>query len=254
MFKRKIKCRCGKKISSDYLYCPFCGFPLKEAVREDKIGKEQRKELDKEIDELMREMSKSFGMPFIASFPFKSFVKKLSRNIEKQFREMDQEMARVRMTEFKVPKGAKETTRDIVQEGKKIGRIKEISFPGGHGFSIQINLTGTPSIRSTIQEAKEDKEKPLKSRELTKEEAKKLAKLPRQEPETKVRRLTDKIVYEISLPGVKNEKDVYIKKLENSIEIKAFTKDRAYFKLIPLALPIKRYYLEDEKLILEIKP
>ncbi len=40
-------------------------------------------------------------------------------------------------------------------------------------------------------------------------------------------------------------------KLENSIEIKAITKDKAYFKIIPLNLPIINYNILKEKLILE---
>jgi hypothetical protein len=66
--------------------------------------------------------------------------------------------------------------------------------------------------------------------------------------------LTNKIVYEIDLPGVTNVKDVIINRLENSIEVKAFAKDKAYFKLIPLSLPIERYHLKEGKLVLELKP
>jgi hypothetical protein len=66
--------------------------------------------------------------------------------------------------------------------------------------------------------------------------------------------MTNKIIYEVDLPGVKNEKDIIITKLENSIEIKAFTKDTAYLKLIPISLPIKNYFLEKNKLILELTP
>ena len=56
------------------------------------------------------------------------------------------------------------------------------------------------------------------------------------------------------MPGVTNLKDIMINKLQNSIEIRAFAKDKAYFKLIPVALAIKKYGLEHEKLILELKP
>ena len=43
-------------------------------------------------------------------------------------------------------------------------------------------------------------------------------------------------------------------RLENSIEIKALAKDKAYFKLIPISLPIKDYIIEDERLIIELIP
>jgi len=39
---------------------------------------------------------------------------------------------------------------------------------------------------------------------------------------------------------------------ENSIEIKAFSKDKAYFKFLPIALPLLGYKLLKEKLILEL--
>ena len=81
----------------------------------------------------------------------------------------------------------------------------------------------------------------------------KRSKLPKHEPSANVRRLTDKIVYEIDVPGVKKE-DIMITKLHNSIEIKAFAKDKAYFKLIPISLPIIKSELKNGKLILELKP
>jgi hypothetical protein len=68
-----------------------------------------------------------------------------------------------------------------------------------------------------------------------------------------VRRLSDRIVYEIELPGVKAS-DIIINKLQNSIEIKAFTKEKAFFKLLPVALPILNYYMKQGKLVLELKP
>ena len=47
-------------------------------------------------------------------------------------------------------------------------------------------------------------------------------------------------------------KDVIINKLENSIEIKAFTKEKVYVKLLPVNLPVLNYKLKDGKLILEL--
>jgi hypothetical protein len=88
---------------------------------------------------------------------------------------------------------------------------------------------------------------------ITQEQAETFSKLPREEPSTSVRRLTDRIVYEIDLPGVEKE-NVIITKLQNSIEIKAFTKDKAFFKLIPIALPIISSKLAEGKLVLELKP
>ncbi len=87
----------------------------------------------------------------------------------------------------------------------------------------------------------------------SKECSKKFSKLTKKEPNTNVRRLSDKVIYEINMPGVKSLKDVSIIKLENSIEIKAVSKDKAYFKLIPINLPIIDYDLSKGTLILEFE-
>jgi len=97
----------------------------------------------------------------------------------------------------------------------------------------------------------EKKEKSLDN--FSKQGLKKFSELPKKEPKTNVKRLSNTIIYEINLPGVKSLKDLSIIKLENSIEIKAVAKDKAYFKLIPVNLTILDYELERGKLILELE-
>lgn len=89
---------------------------------------------------------------------------------------------------------------------------------------------------------------------MTEKEQEKISKLPREEPMTRVRRFTNKIVYEIELPGVNDEKKVFINRLQNSIEIKAFAKDKAYFKLIPVSFPIKSWKFSKGRLVLNLLP
>lgn len=84
------------------------------------------------------------------------------------------------------------------------------------------------------------------------ENSKKFSELPKAEPNTNIRRLSNKVVYEIDVPGVENVEDILINQLENSLEIKAVGKDKAYKKLIPIDLPLKRYKLFKDKLILEL--
>ena len=55
-----------------------------------------------------------------------------------------------------------------------------------------------------------------------------------EEPETEIKTIGNKQIIQIVLPEVKSLKDVEVKKLEQSLEIKAFTKDKTYFKLIPI--------------------
>jgi len=54
-----------------------------------------------------------------------------------------------------------------------------------------------------------------------------------EEPETKIEKHGNKENITIKLPDVKNLNDVEIRKLGQSLEIKAFAGDKAYFKLIP---------------------
>jgi len=101
------------------------------------------------------------------------------------------------------------------------------------------------------KEKAEKKEKVLD--DFSKNELKNFSKLPKKEPKTNIKRLSDTLIYEISLPGVKSIKEISIRKLEKSIEIRAVSKDKAYSKIIPVNLPILDYELEKGKLILELE-
>ncbi|OYT37488.1 hypothetical protein B6U82_01655 [Candidatus Pacearchaeota archaeon ex4484_31] len=185
-------------------------------------------ETEKEPESLLDAIDEEFEMPSLFRFPFK----RLFKQIDEQLKAFDKALS-----EGKMPRK--------YSSGISIS----ISSVPGKEPVIKIKRFGPGTKKEEVIKAEQQKAK-----KISEEEAEKLAKLPRAEPETTVRRLTDKIVYEISLPGVKNKKDVMINRLENSIEIKAFSKDKAYFKLIPISLPIKRYYLKNEKLFLELLP
>jgi hypothetical protein len=225
MFK-KIKCGCGKKIDKSFSFCPFCGADL---------GKPQ-KEPDNLFDALDEQM------PFMLRLPFKKLVKQ----IEQQFREIDKEMAsgeKPKMPQMPISQGISINISSS-NNGTPVIRVKQFGPEGKQAVAE----------KKEMDEMQKDQQKIKGMTEEQQEKLKKFAKLPRHEPETNVRRVSDRIVYEILLPGVNDTKNIILTRLQNSIEIKAFTKDRAYFKLIPLSLPIKRQYLENEKLVLELKP
>ena len=152
---------------------------------------------------------------------------------------------------------------------KEIERqFKEIDFASGpelddnplnnlQGLSISIDTSsGQPVIRINNQRnekrVRQHIKQPTLKNAITQEQAEKFSNLPKEEPETKVKRLANKLLYELLLPGVKKE-NVLINKLENSIEIKAFSDKKAFFKLIPLSLPIISSNLKEETLTLELK-
>ncbi len=179
-------------------------------------------------------------------FGFNRIFNSLLGQIDKQFKELDKEIGK------EIKKQRKESPRF-----KSGGISISISTETGKKPEIKIRGFG-PEFKELVKEGKlgrgqKIKEIKIKQPKISEYKARKLAKLPKQEAETKVRRLGDKVIYEINLPGVKKLNDIIINQLENSIEIKAFSKDKAYFKLLPLNLPILDYKLEKEKLILELK-
>ena len=167
-------------------------------------------------------------MPSI-SFPFSKIFDELTKEFSREFDKLYEE--------------------DFEKKSRKVK---------SSGISISISTEGgEPRIRMhTLGDAEREQRvqaKQIKQRVLSKEEAERYAKLPRHEAETTVKRLGDKIIYEISLPGVSRVEDVFVTKLQNSIEIKAFGKDKAYFKLIPVDLHIGNYLLKEGKLVLELR-
>ena len=68
-----------------------------------------------------------------------------------------------------------------------------------------------------------------------------------------MKRLSGKLVYEFAVPGVNDIQDIIIHKLENSIEVKALSKDKIYSKTININLPILKYSLNKGSLILELQ-
>jgi HSP20 family molecular chaperone IbpA len=176
-----------------------------------------------------------FEPTFKMGFPFDQIMRRMTKQIESQLKETDIELGQFKMKENQLPK-------------KMRGISISISSSGNGEPIIKVNNLGD-SERMIPEIPKDETPK----RKFSEAEIEKLSKLPKEEPVANVRRLTDRIVYEINLPGVKKD-DILITKLQNSIEIKAFAKDRVFFKLLPISLPIMKSELKEGKLILELKP
>jgi HSP20 family molecular chaperone IbpA len=100
---------------------------------------------------------------------------------------------------------------------------------------------------------KPEKQKPVRFKKFSEEQIKKFSKLPKKQPKTELKRIADKISYDIEIPGVESIEDVAITPLENSIEIKAISDEKAYSKSIPINLPIIDYAFSKGLLVLEFK-
>ena len=217
--RKKKKCpRCGKEIKKEFDFCPNCGVRLKE---KDSFGGL----IDEEFDEMAGFGGVIGGI--MKKLPIKDMIKQISKQMEGFDRAIDEK-----------PK--------IKRRGISVS-IKTINGRP----EVKINPIGDIKIKEI--ERGRNKEKRKKEKIMSKEQEKKLQDLPRKELSSKVRRLANKIIYEMDMPGVK-EKDVFVSRLRNSIEIKAIGKKEAYFKLIPISLPIKSYSIKKGIFILELTP
>jgi len=241
MFKKKSnKCaRCGKNISKDYDYCPYCGNSHKDDFNDERdygmLGK-------KDMDEMDRFMQGGFNIKM--PFGFNTLFNSLMKQIDRQMKDLDKQIG----DEMKKP----QSNGNIRRNGFSIS----ISSAGDKPPVVRVKELGKPERvmkgGQVIKLGDNTKPKVVKEPKISEEKAKKIAKLPRQEAGTSVRRLSNKVIYEIDMPGVKSLEDVNIDKLENSIEIKSFSKDKVYVKLLPVNLPILSFDLKKDKLILEL--
>jgi len=118
------------------------------------------------------------------------------------------------------------------------GEIQEL--PNG----IRIQFGAHP-----MQKAKQ--QAPKKRPGITKEQLTRMAKLPRAEAKRKVVRLNNKVIYELSTPGIKDIKDIIMSRTESGYEIKIITDKKVYTNTLPLNLPIRQVGIKDNKTYVE---
>ncbi|MDP3986649.1 MAG: hypothetical protein Q8P81_00285 [Nanoarchaeota archaeon] len=210
----KTKCkRCDNNVSSKYNFCPYCKTSLKENSKED-FGL-----LGKNDFEPYEEIGLPKGINMI--------INSLLKNLGRQMGELERK--------------------------NNSGRPK----PKNRGIGISIHTSGNrpPEIKLTSfneEPEVEEQEERKKKLKLPVASQKKFSGLPKKNPETNIRRLSDKIIYEIDLPGVESIEDISMIQLENSIEIKARAKDSVFHKIIPISLPIRDYNFSKKKFTLEL--
>lgn len=227
MFKRYHCPRCDKKSATGGSFCPHCGRRKNAAqTKEDwgLLGKKDQKEQEK-VD---------LGLPFGFNNIFNTLLKQMTKEMEKELRRAQQE--------------GNQGPNGIPRNGISIS----ISSKQGQPPEIRINNQGQPSAQEEALEAEDDGQQEIIEKRFAKESLKRFSTLPRKEPQTSVRRLADSVFYEIDLPEVTSLDDIAIKKLENSIEVRAVAKDHAYDKIIQVGLPIIDMKLRKGKLILEL--
>lgn len=153
---------------------------------------------------------------------------------------------------LKEKEGIFDVFEDIDKEFERIDKMFGIEFPkfkfkpivrgGGISITIQTGTGREPRIEVRTSGDYKQLEPEIKRRlgikpsvEEVEEKVEKKVRVPKvtEEPETRIEKVGNKQIIRIKLPEVKEE-DIEVKKLEQSIEIKAFAGDKAYFKLIPI--------------------
>jgi len=156
-------------------------------------------------------------------------VKKVVRRPYNIFEDIDKEFERIDKTFgprfFKFPRidvkpfrggGISITIKSVTGKKPKVN-VKT----SGEYKKLEPQIKRKLGVREGVGEVKEfkPKRKPPKITE---------------EPETKVERIGNKQLISIKIPDVKSLEDIDIRKLEQSLEVKAFAGDKAYFKLLPI--------------------
>lgn len=137
----------------------------------------------------------------------------------------------------------------------------------GGGFSVKISSTGDEKPKVTVRTFGDVDRKNVENRigrlGLKKAEANekrgngklKMLKAKRtEEPETSVRNVEGCILVEVKLPEVRDPKDIQLKSLENSIEVRAIAGDKAYFKILkkPERAKVLKRHFENGILTIEL--
>jgi len=149
--------------------------------------------------------------------------------------------------ELDLPPGLNKIMNSLIKQlEKQIAENWDSQMP--KGFTVSIS-TGEPKIRKVTPTDNMFEE----GTKISKKELERRRKLERVEATSSVRRLADRVIYEVEVPGVKSKKDIVITKVEDGFEIKAYSKDKCYYKVIPLKVEIINWYLKNEKLFIELK-
>lgn len=123
------------------------------------------------------------------------------------------------------------------QMGAALPRADVRALPHG----IRVNL-GVPVQKSVPK---------VKVRKITEDQVKRMSGAPRIEAKSDIRRLSDRVLYDLKAPGIDSLDDVFVSKVESGYEVKAIGKNKVYVNSLQVDLPLKGYTLHEKGLTLE---
>lgn len=213
MFKKNKCKRCGEKLKKKYQFCPTCG---------SRVSSFNEKDFGLLGTSDFVNLSNELHLPF----GFNKLLNSLMKNLEVEMKEIPFDSS--------------------LPLDKKTGISISISSKGDN--KPQVKISNSSNSQKNAEKIKEKFKTPY----FNQEQILQFSKLEKQEPKTNIRRLSNKMLYEIYLPHVKSLKDISINQLESSLEIKAISKKIGYTKIIPINLPLKEYSFSKGKLVLEL--
>ncbi len=229
--------RCMARISDEWQYCPRCG----SAVRRD-VGASDDifSRLRKEVAEFDKFFEKDFG--FVNIRPDTGF-KPQSRGFS----------IKIVNKPGAAPKVSIQTFGDVDAETirKRVEGSLGVKGTVTPRQQKQFNMPDIPKETKQALHPSHETEHAVQEAEYGR---KRQEEMVQEEPEAKVSNLGDRLVVEIPLPDVQDRKDIDIKDLESSIEVKAIAKDKVYFKILnkPEGFRMASARLDKGRLILEL--
>jgi HSP20 family molecular chaperone IbpA len=224
MFGKKECGGCGKNISEKSNFCQYCGISQhdkRNTSNKNNYGMLGEEDSLNEFGNFSNSLFGGVGGKMMGKM-FENAMKILEKEIDKEMKRKNQQHRH----NHQEPR----TNFQLFINGQKINT----------------------SENSKDKENKQNKQN-MEINNLPTNILKTFSGLPRKNPKTEVRRFSDKVVYEINMPGVNSLKDISITKLENNIEIRGISKSKAYQKMIPIDFPITAYNLSKGKLVLEFE-
>jgi len=132
--------------------------------------------------------------------------------------------------------------KNIDEQFREIEKTEVKTLPNG----IRIKI-GVPQVRE------ENPPRKKTSKLISQEQLEKMSSFPRTSAKANVRRLSDKVVYELNTPGLNSVQDVFVSRTESGYEIKAIGSNKVYVNNLSIDLPLKGFSVSDNKLLIEFK-
>ncbi len=219
-----MRCRnCGNPVDGRWAFCPFCGAPIEKPMLQfGRIFEQFAKEMNR-----MQKMIGSTTPRTFEAFDLKPMFAKPKPNPGRSGFSISIKRALGKKPEVNVKTYGK-VNQKVIE-----GQLKSLGVQPGS--IVKVGTKGRAMKRP----------KP-RSREMPE---------VTEEPHTKIEKKGRTIHVEMKLPGVKSENDIEIQRLPQSIEIRAYSDKKGYFKILSVTPTsrIRRTAFKKGRLILEIE-